>query len=311
MKIAFRHILVTFAAAVAALCLYTGDAYAFHKPTERQSQIDAMLGSYDAVCRLCMELKTRISSGESVSKNEAEALINRFVRLNKEIKEFEPMMTTAQKIRFEAIGRWFSSGVRPRLLDHSSGVPVVRNPRLNGSAVRGCEPDLLCRTHRGNDSFCRPSQLSFYILPQVSVPDLSAGLMVGVMHMKYGGYLAFTSNFRKVSSSYGCFSDGTLENGSSFWPGKESARSGLKVTGGFMMEAVSWLSMYAGAGYGHRILAWEDIDGKWAEVSDWSRRGLAVEVGAVFSIRRLAFSAGISTINFRTASVTLGVGIAL
>lgn len=311
MKPALRHIVIFFAASFAALCLYAGDAHAFHLPADMRSQIDAKLESYDAVCRLCIELKTRMSSGETISKNEAEALINRFVMLNKEIREFVPEMTPAQKIRFEAIGRWFSSGVRPRLLDHHSEVPTVEIPGLHTCAECVSEPESLCREHGSREFPSRPDAFHAYVLPQIMVPDLSGGLMVGMRYFRYGGYLAFISNFRKVSPSYTCMSDGSLENGSSFWPGHGSVRSVMKVTGGFLMQSSPWLSAYAGAGYGYRILVWEDIGGSWAEVSDWSHKGLAVEAGAIFNIKSLAFSAGISTMNFRTASVTIGVGIAL
>ena len=45
--------------------------------------------------------------------------------------------------------------------------------------------------------------------------------------------------------------------------------------------AASWLTFYAGAGYGKRQLLWQDVDGGWA---------------------------GVSTVRFRTCSATVGVG---
>lgn len=73
-------------------------------------------------------------------------------------------------------------------------------------------------------------------------------------------------------------------------------------------QAASWLTFYAGAGYGKRQLLWQDVDGGWAEVSDWSVKGLEMEAGAIFRWNRLAFSAGVSTVRFRTCSATVGVG---
>ena len=81
------------------------------------------------------------------------------------------------------------------------------------------------------------------------------------------------------------------------------------VSGGVLAGATKWLTVYAGAGYGYRKLAWEDVDGGWALVSDWSRSGFAAECGVIASWRLIAVSAGISTISFRTASFTCGVGL--
>ena len=68
-------------------------------------------------------------------------------------------------------------------------------------------------------------------------------------------------------------------------------------------------TVYAGVGYGTRKLAWEDVADNWVLVSDWSRSGFAAECGAVVSVRKLAISAGISTVAFRTAAFTFGVGV--
>ena len=85
----------------------------------------------------------------------------------------------------------------------------------------------------------------------------------------------------------------------------------MAITAGFIAATCRWMAAYAGAGYGWRCLQWQDIDGNWAEVSDFSFRGLAVEAGLLFSYRRMAFSAGLSTISFKTASFTIGVGLLL
>ncbi len=57
------------------------------------------------------------------------------------------------------------------------------------------------------------------------------------------------------------------------------------------------------------LCLWNDMDGAWAEVSDWSYEGIAAETGLMFTLNRLVFSAGISSISFSTASVQLGFGI--
>lgn len=100
-----------------------------------------------------------------------------------------------------------------------------------------------------------------------------------------------------------------MGNGSQMWPTGNEKRSNLIVSGGILAGAADWLTVYAGAGYGYRKLAWEDVDGNWASVSDWSRSGFAAECGVIASWRRFAVSAGVSTISFRTVSFTCGVGL--
>ena len=82
----------------------------------------------------------------------------------------------------------------------------------------------------------------------------------------------------------------------------------MLVTAGGIYELKSWLAGYVGAGYGWRTLAWKDIDGEWAEVSDWSQAGGAFDAGLLFSWKQLVGSVGVSTIAFKTYSLTIGIG---
>lgn len=52
-----------------------------------------------------------------------------------------------------------------------------------------------------------------------------------------------------------------------------------------------------------------DMDGNWANVSNLSFRGIAAEAGITANLRLLAFSAGVTTVKFKTIQVNLGVGI--
>ena len=148
-----------------------------------------------------------------------------------------------------------------------------------------------------------------FILASVAAPDMAYGLMAGYKHRNWGGYLAFRSNFTTCKTSYSCASDGSMENGSKIWPTGNEKRSNLMVSGGVLAGATKWLTVYAGAGYGARKLAWEDVAGNWALVSDWSHTGLAAELGVIASFYKVALSAGISTVAFRTAAFTCGVGV--
>ena len=282
-------------------------------------RIDEQLHMYEDLCEQCMDIKSRAKSGENVSRTQVESLIATFLALNKTLKSQENEMTAAQRHRFAQIGRWFATGERP---DTISPLPLVQ-------AEPPCAPSAMlqsacCRITSVSDTvFCigrsdldRVADMQggkprgdIFILASVAAPDMAYGLMAGYQHRNWGGYLAFRSSFTSCKTSYSCASDGSMENGSKIWPTGNEKRSNLMASGGVLAGATKWLTVYAGVGYGARKLAWEDVAGNWALVSDWSHSGMAVEFGAVVSVYKLAFSAGISTISFRTAAFTCGVGV--
>ena len=282
-------------------------------------RIDEQLHMYEDLCGQCMDIKSRAKSGENVSRTQVESLIATFLALNKTLKSQENEMTAAQRRRFAQIGRWFATGERPDTI--SPLPPVQAEPPCAPAAMLQSEccglvpvsdtvfcigrsdldrvADMLAGTPRGD----------VFILASIAAPDMAYGLMAGYQHRNWGGYLAFRSCFTSCKTSYSCASDGSMENGSKIWPTGNEKRSNLMVSGGVLAGATKWLTIYAGAGYGARKLVWEDIAGNWALVSDWSHTGMVVEFGAVVSVHKLAFSAGISTISFRTAAFTCGVGV--
>ena len=79
---------------------------------------DDVLNQYELACRECLELKKRVEAGEKVARKEATERLDLFVALNSRIKS--ESLTSGQLTRFEAINLWFSSGVRPLVLDHES-----------------------------------------------------------------------------------------------------------------------------------------------------------------------------------------------
>lgn len=91
-----------------------------------------------------------------------------------------------------------------------------------------------------------------------------------------------------------------------YWKDKNT---NIMATAGVLAGPAAWLDLYAGAGYGQKTLLWQDIDGSWAAVSDFTHKGMALEIGLITSWRPLSLGLGISTINFRTASLDLSVGV--
>ena len=282
-------------------------------------RIDEQLRMYEDLCEQCMDIKSRVKSGENVSRSMVKSLIDSFLAHNKTLKRQEVDMTAAQRHRFAQIGRWFATGERPDTI--SPLPPVQAEPPCAPSAMLqsaccGLVPvsdTVFCigrsDLDRVADMLGGKPRGDVFILASVAAPDMAYGLMAGYKHRHWGGYLAFRSSFTSCKTSYSCASDGSMENGSKIWPTGNEKHSNLMVSGGVLAGATKWLTIYAGAGYGARKLAWEDVADNWALVSDWSRSGMAAELGAVVSVRKLAFSAGISTISFRTAAFTCGVGV--
>ena len=148
--------------------------------------------------------------------------------------------------------------------------------------------------------------LHYLLLAQIVVPDFSYGLMAGVLR-EAGFYVRFESNFRFLKSDYGCSSDGQAPYGQ-IWTTGRTQRSRFSATGGALWHPMSWLTLYAGAGYGWHSLCWEDVSRRWAQVSDVSTRGLAADLGAVFNINRFTLSVGVTTLSFRRFDCVVGLG---
>lgn len=283
---------------------------------QTDSERNERLNRYELTCRECLEMKSKVNSGEKIPKGEAVRMINAFVAMNAEIKSDSTLMTTAQKARFEAVNRWFSTGQRPKMLDYG---PLIKelHPSPETIAVSGLEsrcPSIgtAIPIPRKNKDLFRPQ---FMILAGISAPVMTGGLMAGIMspyrsgRISWGGYAHFKSNFNFATTEYTCTSDGTMPNGGRFWPGEGSGNACLGATGGILAGINRWLGIYAGAGYGYSRLMWEDIEGKWAEVSDHSYKGISAEAGVTVTWNHLTAGLGASTVAFRTAYMDISVGI--
>ena len=298
MKIPVRHIVALF------LCVFS-----FHM-VKAQESLDSELERYEQMCEVCLELKARMARGEQISREEAKATIDFFVTTNRRLKSKESEMTAMQRHRFRDVGEWFATGVRPPKPFGAESLPALDCRLPSRLPVNEFAEILIPQQERGVSPSVRlwKYRTDFILLAEMSAPDLSYGLRAGVKGRIFGGYLAFRSNFVKASADYTCRSDGTLENGSTIWPGGAEKTTSFNLSAGLLAQATPWLTFYTGAGYGKRQLLWQDIDGGWAEVSDWSVKGLEMEAGAIFRWNRMAFSAGVSTIRFRNCSATVGIG---
>ena len=144
----------------------------------------------------------------------------------------------------------------------------------------------------------------FLVSAQVSVaPSVTYGVMFGMLG-KWGWYAKVRSDFNFQTPAYNvAVADGN------FWGTGDIRTSRLNITAGTMVRTTNWLYPYVGAGYGSRSLYWEDIDKKWALVSDRSVTGLSLDAGVVLKFWKIALTAGVSTTMFKYTEAELGVGI--
>ena len=294
-------------ATLATFCLYGQNTGAFRSETEVQ------LNQYELLCHECQELKNKVKAGVSVSRKDASETIRRFVEMNSLIRTMTASMSPEQKIRFEAINIWFSTGERPMVLDHKP-MPYVSDIHFKSMPV---PYDLSLADSQNDISLTEKAKtensgnIKTYVLASFSFPESSFGGMIGILHRKWGGYVKAKSNFNSIPDvSYSCFGNGTLVNGGPFWSGGDSRKSHLALSAGALFGPEDWISIYGGLGYGHSYLFWKDIDGKWAQVKDHSFKGPAVEAGILTSWKSLVAGLGISSVSFRTLSFELSLGVA-
>ena len=140
------------------------------------------------------------------------------------------------------------------------------------------------------------------------MPQMSYGLMVGYVK-KWGGYAKFRSDYHFKSPAYSCDKYGNIDGGGLIWTNGLQRKSRLQATGGVLYRLTKWCYPYVGAGYGTRSVQWQDYQGQWAEVADYSCKGIAAEAGVILKMGPVAVSAGYSSTAFKYSELELGIGV--
>lgn len=146
-------------------------------------------------------------------------------------------------------------------------------------------------------------------MASVSVfPQVSYGLMLGYVK-KFGGYVKFRSDFQFGNANYSCNKAGEIDGGGMLWANGKQRRSRMQITGGTLFRLAQWLYPYVGAGYGARNVQWQDFQEQWAQVSNYSCKGIAAEAGAIVKMDMVALSVGVSTTAFSYTEFEVGIGV--
>lgn len=148
--------------------------------------------------------------------------------------------------------------------------------------------------------------------------QLSYGIMLA-LGKKNGGFVHAKTDFHFGLNPKGsCDADGNVD-GSKGWFTGESQKSRFAITAGYMRQIFELrdgnmgLYAFAGGGYGRRILAWEmyrsENTYEYVSVEPYSFSGVEVEIGALFRIGPVAFSAGVQTNQFKYYEANVGIGV--
>ena len=115
-----------------------------------------------------------------------------------------------------------------------------------------------------------------------------------------------------LKPSSNCSGDGTVD-GETAWFTGASRKSRFAITGGYLRQLAVPLYLYAGGGYGSRVLAWEMYmapgEYQYARVSTHSFSGIELEFGLLLRLNAVAVSAGIRTNQFKYLEASAGVGV--
>lgn len=134
------------------------------------------------------------------------------------------------------------------------------------------------------------------------------GAMIGFVK-KNGAFIRYKSNFDSVKSSFDIDDSGKDEDDVTRWMTGESKSYRWSITGGYIKQFSDHIYMYGGAGYGERVLAYQNISGEYGRVESASYRGVELEAGCIARLGFIAISAGLQTNSFKNCELNIGVGV--
>ena len=286
-------------------------------------RLDRALDSYESICDRCILLRERSLRGEQITPEELTSLLEQVSQLRSSLQRGSRNMSTAQKDRFERIRRRYTEAFEGMGASTDKPRLKVERPEMEVPKLEW-RPDFLLSSGTGEIlRFAQNDNLSRHPEGAKQSKDLSAGLLIlGAWRpeaISYGGMVTFTgercgiyikgrSNFKSMKADYSCSSDGTSD-GHIIWTSGNECHTSMALGAGGIFRISGPLSLYIGSGYGSARTLWEDASGKWAEVSDYSAKGLCVDSGIIFSKGHFSASVGISTISLKAASLEIGIGI--
>ena len=139
---------------------------------------------------------------------------------------------------------------------------------------------------------------------------ISYGVRLAMLR-KHGFWLSAQSDFKTIPTIAGdCDENGKMANSSDapYYNG-EIKRSLLKIMGGGIHRIIGGLHIYEGVGYGNYSVVWGASNGNYYKNTDASAIGVSAEVGVIYRLGSVVFSAGGSTIMAKHWEGNAGIGI--
>lgn len=143
-----------------------------------------------------------------------------------------------------------------------------------------------------------------------TAPQTSFGLTIGQVK-QWGWYASVMTNFNFSKADLTCDENGLIENVPLSYSFKEKVTSRFSVTAGGMYKLGCPLYLYAGVGYGKRTLLWKTDDGRLAEPSSGTYKGVSFDAGLMAHIKGFSVSAGVTTIGTGYMEFKAGIGFCL
>lgn len=145
-----------------------------------------------------------------------------------------------------------------------------------------------------------------------TAPQTSFGLTVGQVK-QWGWYASVMTNFNFSKADLTCDENGLIEGEDAplTYSFKEKVTSRWSVTAGGLCKLGCPLYLYAGVGYGKRTLLWKTDDGRLAEPSGSTYKGVSFDAGLMAHIKGFSFSAGVTTIGTGYMEFKAGIGFCL
>lgn len=143
-----------------------------------------------------------------------------------------------------------------------------------------------------------------------TAPQTSFGLTIGQVK-QWGWYASVMTNFNFSKADLTCDENGLIEDAPLSYSFKEKVTSRFSVTAGGMYKLGCPLYLYAGVGYGKRTLLWKLDDGRLAEPSSGTYKGVSFDAGLMAHIKGFSVSAGVTTIGTGYMEFKAGIGFCL
>lgn len=276
-----------------------------------------------------------VKEARLVRENKADATVLQAYksRISELLKDPKGKMTASQQARFERISSQYANEERKEpvtkaktspdkeikktktagVIKQKSARDTISPPNLPAMPVMSYVDTIRFSytsniVNRRMDSVIpTPSapMTGFGIMQTGLCPEWIVGLMAGLLHPSgWGGFIKVNALPVNLSMRQ----DYSVPNEQSLWTNGSYRTKHMSFAIG-VLRPVGRVIMYVGAGYGSRLVFWQDTDEKWAKIDSRSKEGVELDLGGIIPMGRWCVSAGLSSIALKTFGAEVGIGL--